>query len=380
LGPGMTLSRPRAWLLIAGALSLLLIAGALAGPSFAHRFKHADSHHRVLIIGHRGSAGYRPEHTLAAYELGARMGADYVEPDLVTTKDHVLVARHEPNITDTTDVADHKEFVDRKTTKTIDGVTQTGWFTDDFTLAELKTLRAKERLPDVRQRNTIYNGRYQVPTFQEVIDLVKRLSRELHRDIGIYPETKHPTYFRNEGLPLEGLLVQTLNRNGLNRRGAKVFVQSFETKNLKALNKVLRVPLVQLLDSPDVVIPDGSGKTYGDLATAAGLREVATYADGVGPFKDYIIPRDASNHSLPPTSFVADAHAAGLVVHPYTFRNENQFLPAEDQRGTPANPTPNPNDYGNAFAEDERFFKAGVDGIFTDNPDTGVAARNESGF
>jgi glycerophosphoryl diester phosphodiesterase len=379
----MSVSRISARVMFAGALTLLLIAGIFAGPSAAHRDRpHGASHHpgahRVLIIGHRGSAGYRPEHTLAAYELGARMGADYIEPDLVTTKDHVLVARHEPNITDTTDVASHPEFASRKTTKTIDGVTQTGWFTDDFTLAELKTLRAKERLPDVRQRNTLYDGRYQVPTFQEVIDLVKRLDRELHRDIGIYPETKHPTYFRAEGLPLEGLLVQTLNRNGLNHPGAKVFVQSFEISNLKALNHVLRVPLVQLLDSPDVkpgdVLAAGGTTTYGDLATAAGLKGVAKYADGVGPFKDYIIPRDASGHSLAPTSFVADAHAAGLVVHPYTFRNENQFLPLEDRRGT------DPNAYGNAFAEDQRFFAAGVDGIFTDNPDTGVAARNEGGF
>jgi glycerophosphoryl diester phosphodiesterase len=379
----MSVSRISARVMFAGALTLLLIAGIFAGPSAAHRDRpHGASHHpgahRVLIIGHRGSAGYRPEHTLAAYELGARMGADYIEPDLVTTKDHVLVARHEPNITDTTDVASHPEFASRKTTKTIDGVTQTGWFTDDFTLAELKTLRAKERLPDVRQRNTLYDGRYQVPTFQEVIDLVKRLDRELHRDIGIYPETKHPTYFRAEGLPLEELLVQTLNRNGLNRRGAKVFVQSFEISNLKALIRVLRVPLVQLLDSPDIkpgdVLAAGGTTTYGDLATAAGLKGVAEYADGVGPFKDYIIPRDASGHSLAPTSFVADAHAAGLVVHPYTFRNENQFLPLEDRRGT------DPNAYGNAFAEDQRFFAAGVDGIFTDNPDTGVAARNEGGF
>ena len=379
----MSVSRISARVMFAGALTLLLIAGIFAGPSAAHRDRpHGASHHpgahRVLIIGHRGSAGYRPEHTLAAYELGARMGADYIEPDLVTTKDHVLVARHEPNITDTTDVASHPEFASRKTTKTIDGVTQTGWFTDDFTLAELKTLRAKERLPDVRQRNTLYDGRYQVPTFQEVIDLVKRLDRELHRDIGIYPETKHPTYFRAEGLPLEELLVQTLNRNGLNRRGAKVFVQSFEISNLKALNRVLRVPLVQLLDSPDTkpgdVLAAGGTTTYGDLATAAGLKGVAKYADGVGPFKDYIIPRDASGHSLAPTSFVADAHAAGLVVHPYTFRNENQFLPLEDRRGA------DPNAYGNAFAEDQRFFAAGVDGIFTDNPDTGVAARNEGGF
>jgi len=377
----MSLSRPRAWLLAAGALAVLLIAGALAGPTIAHRDSSANAKpgaHRVLIIGHRGAAGYRPEHTLASYELGARMGADYVEPDLVSTKDHVLVARHEPNITDTTNVADHPEFAGRKTTKTIDGVTQTGWFTDDFTLAELKTLRAKERLPDVRQRNTIYNGRYEVPTFQEVIDLVKRLSQELHRDIGIYPETKHPTYFRSEGLVLEEPLVATLNRNGLNRPNAKVFVQSFEISNLKALNKVLRVPEVQLLDAPNLkpgdVLAAGGTTTYADLATAQGLKDVAKYADGVGPSKDYIIPRDASGHSLAPTSFVANAHAAGLVVHPYTFRNENQFLPAEDRSSA------DPNAYGNAFAEDQRFFAAGVDGIFTDNADTGVAARAEAGF
>jgi glycerophosphoryl diester phosphodiesterase len=373
----MSRSRLRARLLAAGALTLLLIAGAIAGPTFAHRDKpgaHDPAAHKVIIIGHRGAAGYRPEHTLASYELAARMGADYIEPDLVSTKDHVLVARHEPNITDTTDVADHPEFADRKTKKTIDGTEQTGWFTDDFTLAELKTLRAKERLPDVRQHNTIYNGRYEIPTFQEVIDLSKRLSRELARPIGIYPETKHPTYFRNEGLPLEELLVQTLNRNGLNRRGAKVFVQSFEVNNLKALNKVLKVPLVQLLDSPELKPADGSGKTYGEMATADGLKEIATYADGVGPWKVYIVPRDATEHSLTPTSFVDDAHAAGLVVHPYTFRNENQFLPAELRFGA------DPNAYGNAFAEFEQFFKLGVDGVFTDNADTGVAARNEAGF
>jgi glycerophosphoryl diester phosphodiesterase len=378
----MPRSRLRARLLGAGALTLLLTAGAIAGPTFGHSDKpgsHNPAAHKVIIIGHRGAAGYRPEHTLASYELAARMGADYIEPDLVSTKDHVLVARHEPNITDTTDVADHPEFASRKTTKTIDGVTQTGWFTDDFTLAELKTLRAKERLPLVRQRNTIYNGHYQVPTFQEVIDLSKQLSRELARPIGIYPETKHPTYFRNEGLPLEELLVRTLNRNDLNRPGAKVFVQSFEVNNLKALDKVLRVPIVQLLDAPTLKPADGSGKTYGEIATAAGLKEVATYADGVGPSKDYIIPRDASGHSLPPTTFIADAHAAGLVVHPYTFRNENQFLPAEDRKGDPADPN-FPNLYGDAFAEDKRFFAAGVDGIFTDNSDTGVAARREAGL
>ena len=351
-------------------LSLILVA-TMAGPVLA------GGHHEAkpLVIGHRGAAGYRPEHTLAGYELAARMGADYIEPDLVSTKDGVLVARHENDITATTDVADHPEFANRRATKVIDGATINGWFTEDFTLAELKTLRAKERIPDIRQRNTIYNGRFQVPTFQEVIDLSKRLSKELDRPIGIYPETKHPSYFRSIGLPLEPALVRTLNRNGLNKSHAKVFVQSFEVGNLKALDRELKVPLVQLLDAktrrPADFVISGDPRTYGDLATPQGLKDIARYADGVGPSKDYIVPRDASGRSLPPTSFVTDAHKAGLLVHPYTFRNENTFLPLELRSSA------NPADYGNAIAEDVQFFKLGVDGIFTDNPDTGVEARKD---
>jgi glycerophosphoryl diester phosphodiesterase len=352
------------------ALLSLILAAAMAGPVIAGGHDH---HATPLVIGHRGAAGYRPEHTLAGYELAARMGADYIEPDLVSTKDHVLVARHENDITATTDVADHPEFASRKATKVIDGNTLTGWFTEDFTLAELKTLRAKERIPDIRQRNTIYNGRFEVPTFQEVIDLSKRLSRELHRPIGIYPETKHPTYFRGIGLPLEPPLVKTLNANHLNRSDAKVFVQSFEVGNLKALDPQLKVPLVQLFDAktrqPYDFVVSGDPRTYGDLATPAGLSEVAEYADGVGPSKDYIVPRDATGRSLPPTTFVKDAHDAGLVVHPYTFRNENTFLPLELRSSA------NLTDYGNAIAEDEQFFRLGVDGIFTDNTDTAVEAR-----
>jgi glycerophosphoryl diester phosphodiesterase len=337
----------------------------------------AGGHHEAkpLVIGHRGASGYRPEHTLASYELAARMGADYVEPDLVSTKDGVLVARHENEIGGTTDVADHPEFASRRTTKTIDGVAITGWFTEDFTLAELKTLRAKERIPDIRQRNTIYNGRFEVPTFQEVIDLTKRLSKELDRPIGIYPETKHPTYFRSIGLPLEPGLVRTLNRNHLNDKKAKVFVQSFEVGNLKALDRELKVPLVQLYAAktakPYDFVVSGDPRTYGDLATPQGLKDVARYADGVGPPKDYIVPRDASGRSLPPTTFVTDAHKARLLVHPYTFRNENTFLPAELRSSA------NPADYGNAIAEDLQFFKLGVDGIFTDNSDTAVEARKD---
>src|SRR6478672_11652936 len=205
----MTVPRLRVVAIVLGALSLLLATPVLASAQKKPITKKAA---KPTVFGHRGAAGYRPEHTLAAYELGARMGADYIEPDLVVTKDNVLVCRHEPNITDTTDVADHAEFADRKTTKTVDGVVQTGWFTEDFTYAELKTLRAKERLPAVRQRNTLYDRRYHVPTFQQVIDLSKRLSKELHRQVGIVPETKHPTFFTTEGHDINKLLVKALNK------------------------------------------------------------------------------------------------------------------------------------------------------------------------
>ena len=303
------------------------------------------------------------------------MGADFIEPDLVTTKDRVLVARHEPEIGGTTDVAAHPEFAGRKKTKQLDGVAVTGWFTEDFTLAELKTLRAVERIPAVRQHNTVFNGHYQIPTFQEVIDLSKRLSKELGRPIGIYPETKHPTYFRQQGLALEPGLVRTLDRNGLNRKDAKVFVQSFEVSNLKALHKELRVPLVQLTSSsgaPYDFVVSGDKRTYADVVSAQGLREVATYAEGVGPSKDQVIPLDATGKLGKPTALVANAHQAGLVVHPYTFRVENTFLPAEfDSSAVPS-------DSGDLFGEIAAYRKAGIDGLFTDNTDVAVAEEKEA--
>ena len=353
----------------AAALALVSAAPATADRTPAATTT-AHGGDNFTIVGHRGASGYRPEHTLASYELAARMGADYVEPDLVTTKDGVLVTRHEPEISGTTDVADHPEFAGRKTTKSLDGVATTGWFTEDFTLSELKTLRAKERIPAIRQHNTIYDGRYAVPTFQEVVDLVKRLSRELHRDIGIYPETKHPTYFRKQGLALEPKLVDALNRNGLNRSGAKVYVQSFEVTNLIELHRKLRVPLVQLTSAtgaPFDFVDAGDPRTYADIVSAAGLRDVARYAAGVGPDKNQVIPRDPAGFLLAPTTLVRDAHRAGLTVHPYTFRAENSFLPA-DFRSSAL-----PAEYGDLFAEIAAFRATGIDGLFTDNTDIAVA-------
>jgi glycerophosphoryl diester phosphodiesterase len=361
---------------VAAATALSVVTAgsvATAGPNPDRNGNSATERH-PLVFGHRGAAGYRPEHTLASYELAIRLGADVIEPDLVTTKDGVLVARHEPEISGTTDVADHPEFAGRRATKTLDGVPTTGWFTEDFTLAELRTLRAKERIPQIRPRNTLYDGRYQVPTFQEVIDLARRESRRYGREIGIAPETKHPTYFRQQGKPLEPALVRTLTRNGLNRSGAKVWVQSFEVRNLVALRTVLRVHLVQLLSAtgaPYDFVAAGDPRTYADLATPAGLRGIARYADVIGPDKNQIVPRDAAGALLAPTSLVRDAHRAGLDVVPYTFRNENTFLPLDFRRGT------DPAQYGDAFAEYDLFFSLGVDGLFSDNPDTAREARDE---
>jgi glycerophosphoryl diester phosphodiesterase len=370
----------RPLLLFAALLvSLFAVSSAHAAPKKTAVTAQARAG-EPIVIGHRGASGYRPEHTLAAYELAARMGADFIEPDLVSTKDGVLVARHENEISSTTDVAERAEFADRKTTKTIDGSPFSGWFTEDFTLRELKSLRAKERIPQLRPRNTLYDGRYEIPTLTEVISLSRRLSRELDRPIGIYPETKHPTYFQSIGLALEPPLVAALKRHRLNRRSAKVFVQSFETANLKALDSQLAVPLVQLLGAPNSrpydITAAGGTRTYAQLATRAGLEGIASYADGVGPSKDYILPRDpATGTSLDATTFVEDAHDAGLLVHPYTFRNENTFLPAELRRPAPPE-TADPASYGDAFAEYERFFELGVDGVFSDNPDTAVEARD----
>jgi glycerophosphoryl diester phosphodiesterase len=350
------------------AVATPALAGVAAEPVLAAPAH--GGHATSLVVGHRGTAGYRPEHTLASYELAARMGADYLEPDLVSTRDGVLVCRHEPEIGGTTNVADHPEFADRKRTVLLDGVSTSGWFTHDFTLAELKTLRAVERLPSVRQRNTLYNGLFEVPTFQEMLNLRAKLSAELGREIGVFPETKHPTYFRRLGLELETPLVRTLRRNNLDRPGAKVFIQSFEAGNLAALHRRyrVRVPLVFLTSAAGT--PFNDPRSYADYLTPAGLRDLSGYVQAIGPDKIQVIPRRADDTLGTPTSLVPDAHAAGLEVIPYTFRAENQFLPADYRVGT------DPNAYGRAVDEQITFLKAGLDGLFTDQSDIGVLSRS----
>jgi glycerophosphoryl diester phosphodiesterase len=349
-----------------GAGNVALLTSAVHRPAAAE----------PVVIGHRGAAGYRPEHTLSSYELAARMGADFIEPDLVSTRDHVLVARHENEIGGTTDVATHPEFAGRKATKVIDGAAVTGWFTEDFTLAELKTLRAKERLPALRQENTMYDGRFEVPTFAEVLALRERLSRELHRVIGVYPETKHPTYFRSIGLDLETPLVRQIRGAGLDKANAPIFIQSFELTNLVDLRQHFGVsaPLIFLTSAsgaPYDLASRGDPTTYADLTTAAGLRSLSGIINGIGPDKNQIIPRKVNGTLGQPTTLVTDAHAAGLKVHPYTFRAENTFLPVDYRVGTDQTA------YGRAIDEQVRFLQTGIDGLFTDQADIGVIARAE---
>ncbi|NYG55070.1 glycerophosphodiester phosphodiesterase [Nocardioides perillae] len=356
------------------APALVALAGpATAAPAQAEGPKPGHPRTVPVVIGHRGASGYRPEHTLAAYELAIAQGADWIEPDLVSTKDGVLVARHENEISGTTDVADRPEFADRRTTKTIDGRAVTGWFTEDFTLAELRTLRAVERLPQVRPDNTAFDGRYPVPTLDEVLALAKRASRETGRRIGVYPETKHPTYFDSIGLSMEEPLVAALRRHGLDKPSAKVIVQSFETSNLRDLDTMTKVDLAQLVDAsgaPYDLVAAGDPRTYRDLVTPAGLAEIATYADGVGAHKFLVVPRRADGSAAEPTTLVDDAHAERLVVHVWTMRRENQFMATDWRRGT------DPDAYGDLAAETRAFLDAGVDGIFADHPDVVVQARD----
>ena len=373
--------RSRARAFCAATMAGAALMAAAAPAAVAH--DNGGEEH-PLVIGHRGASGYLPEHTLQSYALAIKLGADYVEPDLVATKDGYLIARHEPDITNTTDVRQHPEFADRERTAMVDGFPVTGWFASDFTLAEIKTLRAVQTFPERPQR---FNGRFKIPTLQEVIELVKRESRKRDRRIGIYPETKHPTYHKDLGLPLEPRLVKILKREGWDSRRDPVFIQSFEQSNLKRLNRMIGVRLVQLVDANDVN-PDGTldyaapfdrpydwtvsgdpeleSRTFGFFATDEGLEEISTYADGIGPWKRYIVSTlgsgpEATRTLAPPTDLIERAHEHGLLIHTWTFRNEQSRL-VSDYGGNPIN-------------EYLQFYELGIDGVFSDFPDTAFTAR-----
>ncbi|MFD6803995.1 glycerophosphodiester phosphodiesterase [Streptomyces cyaneofuscatus] len=362
-----------------GAAVLSTAALGLAGTAPAQAAERGRGGHGSLrdlpvptVIGHRGASGYRPEHTLGSYQLALDLGAHIVEQDLVPTKDGHLVCRHENDITATTDVADHPEFAGRKATKKIDGVSYTGWFTEDFTLAELKTLRATERIPGNRPDNTLYDGRWTIPTFEEVLRWADQEGRKRKKPVWLYVETKHPTYFRSLGLGLEEPLARLLRRYGRDRRNAPLILQSFEPSSVQRLARLVDTPRIVLLSGPtsrpwDFVV-SGDPRTVADLVTPAGLKWIASYAQGIGPTLDLVIPKDAAGRLTTPTTLVKDAHARGLLLHPYTLRNENSFLPADFRRGT------DPNAYGDVFGAAAAYFATGIDGIFSDHPDTALLA------
>lgn len=338
---------------------------------------------KILVIGHRGASALRPEHTLASYQKAIDDGADFIEPDLVSTKDGVLVTRHENEIGGTTNVSTLTQFADRKITKNIDGKDLTGWFTEDFTLSELQQLKARERIPEFRPANTAYNDLYPVPTLEQVIELAEANYKKTGKIIGLYIETKHPTYFKNQKLAMEDTLLKTLAKYKYTRDIAPVYLQSFEVSNLKYLKDQLdlhktikHAQIIQLYDAktsqPADFVESGETKTYADLATAEGLKDVAKYANGVGPSKGYILNFN-DNGSVQTTSFISDAHTAGLKVHPYTFRPENNFLPTplKCSQDKPVERCPT-----GALKEFEAYFKAGVDGVFTDDPALGREAVN----
>ncbi|ATL26370.1 glycerophosphodiester phosphodiesterase [Streptomyces formicae] len=327
------------------------------------------------IVAHRGTSGYRPEHTLGSYQLALDMGAHVIEQDVVPTKDGHLVCRHENDITATTDVSAHPEFASRKTTKAVDGVSLTGWFTEDFTLAELKTLRAKERIPGTRQHNTLYDGRWDVPTLEEVLKWADKQGRRRGRPVWLHIETKHPTYFRKLGLGLEEPLAKLLRRYGRHKKNSANFLQSFEPSSIQRLAKLVSAPRVVLLSSansrPWDFVEAGDPRTVADLIKPAGLTWMAGYAQGIGPTLDLVIPKKPDGSLGTPTTLVKDAHAAGLILHPYTMRNENTFLPTNFRKGT------DPNAYGDAFGAFKAYFATGIDGLFSDNCDTALLARED---
>ncbi len=327
-----------------------------------------------IIIGHRGVPGERLEHTRPSYLLAIEQGADYIEPDVVSTKDGVLVVRHENEISGTTDVADHPEFSDRKTSKLVDGVTHTGWFTEDFTLEEIKTLRVRERLPQLRPQNIPLAGVEEILTFDEVLTIAEEANDVRDDPVGVYVETKHPTYFAGLGLNLNDLLIANLERRRANRDGAKIIIQSMETTNLKELRDRTPLPLIQLMNrrgAPFDLVAAGDRRTYDSLTTRAELQIIAEYADGIGPNKSQVVERNSARELAGRTELVGRAHDHGLMVHVWTMRNENNFLPANLRVGDDVA------SHGDAMAELLAFFDAGVDGVFSDFTQTAVQARRQ---
>jgi glycerophosphoryl diester phosphodiesterase len=339
------------------AVAALAALPAAAAPDQGFRKK-------PLIIAHRGASGERPESTLMAFKLAIAEGADFIEPDLVLTKDGQFVVRHENEISQTTDVALHPEFENRLTTRQIQGQAVSGWFTEDFTLEELKTLRCRERLPKLRPESAKFNGQESIPTYQEVLDLAKAESTRLKRTIGTYPEMKHASYFAQLGMPMEGRLSDILKKNGLDSPTAPVFIQCFDILPLKTIMTLCkRIQLVSPTGGPtDVTI------TYKEMVSASGMKTIAAYADGVGPEYTMVIPT-VDGGLGPATALVADAHTAGLAVHPWTVRAENTFLPPKLRNGT------DPMVHGDVDALYHALYAAGVDGLFSDFPGLAVKAR-----
>jgi len=342
----------------AAALLLALPGALVVGCSSSPPTAPSDTGPVPLVIGHRGIPELRPEHTAAGYRLAAEKGADYLEPDLVPTKDGHLVVRHEPDITQTTDVADHPEFARLRTNKTIAGARSSGWFTSDFTLAQLQTLRTRERVPQLRPASAKFDGEGRIMTLQQVIDLARSLTAELKRPVGIVPEVKHGAYFRSVGLAIEPKLLEVLRTNGLTGSDppVPVLIQSFEPATLRWFHERVAVPLVQLAAT--------GVRTTPDL-----LRQVAAYAQYGAVDRTMVVPRDASGKLLEPTTLVDDAHDAGLKVLVFTFADENQSLPLDFRRGT------DPTAHGDAAAEYRLFLSLGVDGVFSDDADAAAAAR-----
>ena len=359
---------------------------AIVSAGCANMKPQSDEFSLPIVIAHRGASGYLPDHTIEAYALAIDMGADFIEPDLVSTKDGHLIARHEPNLIATTDVASRAEFADRKRKANVDGVDEEGFFASDFMLAEIKTLGAAQQFSE---RDATFNGKFRVPTLAEVIELAKRKAKEIGRTIGIYPETKHPTYHRALGLPLEERLIAALKNANWQHRDAPVFIQSFEPSSLRFLRERIQVKQVQLVMASGVAADgtlefnppygrpydwtvSGETRTFRDLVTPQGLAEIKTYADGIAVWKPFIVSagtdatgpaafNEANRKLVAPSPLIGEAHRAGLVVHAWTFRNEPHRLAADYK--------------GNPISEYLKFYQLGVDGVFSDFSDTAITAR-----